>query len=194
MARSSLDSASIGTYVISFRPRFRKSLIFQGAFLPTFRSPNPATGIFTWNSFAALRRDSSRKFTALVVRAVTQRKVWEDTLTGETGVEAGKHTPCRVDLKLKSPLSIPGRRLFPEFPARCRFSLSYPSAGINVRPVVYACNIETSTSSLPCILRDRSSFSVPREINNISRILYFFNDYIIYILLYKILSLFYSRQ
>lgn len=71
MARSSLDSASIGTYVISFRPRFRKSLIFQGAFLLTFRSPNPATGILTWNSFAALRRDSSRKFTALVVRAVT---------------------------------------------------------------------------------------------------------------------------
>jgi len=39
------DSMSIGTYVISFRPRFRKSLIFERAFLRTSRSPKPSREI-----------------------------------------------------------------------------------------------------------------------------------------------------
>lgn len=66
------DSARIGTYVISFRPRFRKSLIFRGAFLHIGRLTRQSElGSLRGNSFAALGRDSSRKFTALVVRAVT---------------------------------------------------------------------------------------------------------------------------
>jgi len=83
-----------------------------------FPSRSPATPgrlrILTWNSFAALRRDSSRKFTAFVVRAVT----WTKRVRGRHRRERWRTLPvplccdCRfkVEERASSPPSIPGRR------------------------------------------------------------------------------------
>jgi len=96
------DSVSIGTYVISFRPHFRKSLIFEEAFLRTSWS-------LKTRRLGSLRKIVSRRFDGIELPKIycSHRTCGNSEYDpGRNIHESGsrKHASHCTDLKLKSPL------------------------------------------------------------------------------------------